>query len=80
MHNGTMATLEDVVDFYNAAAAMIAKKDRRLQPLDLSDDEKPIWWHFLNRCPARASTYRRLRLGEIDTDYPVIENWRNMQN
>jgi cytochrome c peroxidase len=39
MHNGVLATLEDVVRFYNDSEGDAPNKDELLGPLNLSDDE-----------------------------------------
>ena len=47
-HSGPVKTLEEVVWFYNRAAAGAgrsrARSRRRSPPLGLTDDEVPTWW------------------------------------
>lgn len=40
MHNGVLATLEDVVDFYNVGGGEHVNKSELIQPLGLTDQEK----------------------------------------
>lgn len=39
MHDGSLATLKDVVDFYNKGGGTDANKSNLIQPLNLTDDE-----------------------------------------
>ena len=47
MHSGTLATLEDVVRFYNAGGGSVATKDPILVPLGLSESEIGLLVAFL---------------------------------
>ena len=47
MHSGALATLGDVVDFYNAGGGNGANKSALLKPLDLNDAEKADLVAFL---------------------------------
>lgn len=47
MHNGIFASLEDVVEFYNAGGGTSERKDKRLKPLNLTDNEKSDLVAFL---------------------------------
>jgi cytochrome c peroxidase len=47
MHNGTLATLEAVVAFYNAGGGTHANKSPRLRPLGLTVDEQRALVEFL---------------------------------
>jgi cytochrome c peroxidase len=51
MHSGQLATLEDVIDFYNAgggdAGSSGIMKDSRVVPLGLSADDKADLVEFL---------------------------------
>ena len=40
MHNGVLATLGDVIDFYDRGGGEDANKSPLIEPLDLSDEEK----------------------------------------
>jgi cytochrome c peroxidase len=48
MHNGVFATLEEVVDFYNAGGGAVAGKSPLVKPLNLSAQEKADLVAFLN--------------------------------
>jgi cytochrome c peroxidase len=47
MHDGSLATLEDVVDFYNDGGRANPYLDPRIAPLDLSDQERRALVAFL---------------------------------
>ena len=47
MHNGTLATLEDVVEFYNQGGGKDSNKDAALKPLGLTAEEKAALGAFL---------------------------------
>ncbi len=47
MHDGSLPTLEDVVDFYSDGARKNPYLDPELRPLKLSDDEKTALAAFL---------------------------------
>ena len=47
MHNGSLRTLEDVVEFYDAGGRANPNLSPRMQPLDLSDEEKQALVAFL---------------------------------
>lgn len=53
MHDGQLATLEDVVAFYNEGGGPRASKDQRLQPLGLSDQEQVDLVEFLKTLSGR---------------------------
>lgn len=81
MHNGMIATLADVVAFYNAGGGDDANKDARIKPLDLSADEQADLVAFLEALsgdPLTGPEY--VWDGDISTNYPTIENWRDVSN
>lgn len=80
MHNGTMESLEQVVDFYNAGGGNSANKDKRLHPLNLNDEEKTNLVDFLKSLSGNSFDVPSYNPGEIDTEYPVIADWRNQKN
>ncbi|WP_310621413.1 cytochrome-c peroxidase [Flexibacterium corallicola] len=80
MHNGMLKTLEDVVAFYNAGGGEDPNKDPALKPLGLSDDEQKNLVAFLTSLSGDPLTGSEFVADEIDTDYPVIENWRETKN
>jgi cytochrome c peroxidase len=47
MHNGSLPTLEDVVEFYNRGGNANLHLDEELRPLNLDDDEKKALIEFL---------------------------------
>jgi len=80
MHNGMLATLEDVIDFYNRGGGNAANKDTRLHPLSLGDEEKTNLADFLRSLSGNSFDVPSYNPGEIDTDYPAIANWRDKKN
>ncbi|MCV6577300.1 MAG: photosynthetic protein synthase I [Cohaesibacter sp.] len=80
MHNGTMATLADVVAFYNAGGGDAADKDPALKPLNLSDKEQKQLVAFLEALSGDVLNGKDFVPEEIDTEYPVIENWLKAKN
>jgi cytochrome c peroxidase len=47
MHDGSLATLEAVIDFYDRGAGADPGRDSRLRPLGLTDDQKSALLAFL---------------------------------
>ncbi len=80
MHNGMLASLEDVVEFYNKGGGNSANKDKRLHPLNLTAEEKTSLVDFLKSLSGNSFDVPTYNAGEIDTDYPVISDWRNTPN
>ena len=80
MHNGTIATLEEVVDFYNGGGGEAANIDPLLKPLDLSDGEKADLVEFLKSLSGNSFDVPAYNPGEFDTDYTVIADWLNKKN
>jgi len=81
MHNGMIATLADVVAFYNDGGGDDANKDERMTPLGLSAEEQADLVAFLEALsgdPLTGPEY--VWDGEIPTNYPAIENWRDVSN
>ena len=81
MHNGMIATLADVVAFYNAGGGEDANKDERIKPLDLSADEQADLVAFLEALsgdPLTGPEY--VWEDKIPTNYVAIENWRDVKN
>lgn len=56
MHDGSIATLEDVIDFYNKGPQKDAKLDPDMQPLNLSDLEKKALKSFLHSLNGRLQS------------------------
>ncbi len=72
MHNGTIATLEGVVDFKNRGGG----EGSELKPLNLSADEKKALVAFLKSLSGDEITVDPPTIPE----YQVISNWREMPN
>ena len=47
MHDGSMGTLEEVIEFYNRGGNANSYLDPEIRPLDLTDDEKRALLAFL---------------------------------
>jgi cytochrome c peroxidase len=81
MHNGTMATLEDVVAFYNKGGGDDANKDPRLRPLGLSRDERANLVAFLKSLSGDPLTgSEHVWKEKINVNYAVIKDWVTKQN
>ncbi|WP_457647428.1 cytochrome-c peroxidase [Profundibacter sp.] len=81
MHNGMIATLADVVAFYNNGGGDDPNKDERIKPLGLSDAEQADLVAFLEALsgdPLTGPEY--VWEDEIPTNYTAIENWRDVSN
>jgi len=81
MHNGMLATLEDVVAFYDVGGGDDPNKDARLQPLGLSDTEKSDLVAFLNALTGEPLTDAEHVWSEpINVNYAAIEDWLEKRN
>jgi len=80
MHNGTIATLGDVIEFYNAGGGEAKNKDKTLKPLDLSEKEKANLLAFLQSLSGNSFDVPAYNPGEFDTEYTVITDWLNKKN
>ncbi len=80
MHNGMIASLEEVVDFYNAGGGESMNKDQVLKPLSLSDEEKTNLVDFLKSLSGDSFDVPAYNPGEFDTEYTVIADWLNQKN
>jgi len=47
MHDGSIETLEEVIEHYNSGGANHRNQDERIKPLDLNDEQKQDILHFL---------------------------------
>lgn len=56
MHDGALATLEDVVDFYDQGGGNVAGQDRLIVPLSLTPEDKAALVAFLVLSTARSSS------------------------
>ena len=80
MHNGTFATLEEVVDFYDAGGGDDPLKDQRLKPLGLVPSEKADLIAFLEALSGESFDTDDYVWREDDYGYALIENWREATN
>ncbi len=80
MHNGMLATLEDVVDFYNQGGGVDRNKDQRLKPLDLKASEKTDLVAFLQALSGDPLTSDEFVWSKNDYSYQLIENWTQVKN
>ena len=80
MHNGVFATLEAVVDFYDAGGGDDQLKDRRLRPLGMVPSEKADLIAFLESLSGESFDIDAYVWREDDYGYALIENWRETIN
>ncbi|MFB9216030.1 cytochrome-c peroxidase [Vibrio sinaloensis] len=80
MHNGMLATLEDVVAFYNQGGGQDTHKDPRVQPLNLSKQEQANLVAFLESLSSQPLTSEQHVWKHHDYDYELISDWRNVKN
>lgn len=55
MHDGSLATLEEVVDFYAQGGRANPALDRRMRPIDFTTEEKEALFAFLRTLSGRVS-------------------------
>ncbi len=81
MHNGMLATLKDVVAFYNAGGGKDANKDGALKPLGLSAKEQADLVAFLEALSGDPLSGPKFTWPEkIPANYKPIENWLEVKN
>ena len=81
MHNGMVATLADVVEFYNQGGGKDSRKDALLKPLELSDAEKTDLIAFLEALSGDPLTSDKHVWKEAyPNEYPVIADWTKVRN
>jgi cytochrome c peroxidase len=81
MHNGMMASLEDVVAFYNNGGGDDPNKDPRIKPLGLSDVEQSELVAFLTALSGDPLTGEEFVWPKkINVNYQPIENWLEKTN
>ncbi|MCP3868452.1 MAG: photosynthetic protein synthase I [Gammaproteobacteria bacterium] len=81
MHNGMIGTLAEVVEFYNGGGGKDSRKSDKLKALNLSAEEKQDLVAFLESLsgdPLTGPGY--VWSEEYPSEYPVIENWRQVRN
>ena len=80
MHNGTMASLEEVVEFYNNGGGNDPNKDARPKPLGLVPREKSDLIAFLEALSSDSFDTDDYVWRDDDFNYAVFEDWRNARN
>jgi cytochrome c peroxidase len=81
MHNGMVATLDDVVEFYNQGGGKDSKKSELLKPLGLSAGEKKELVAFLEALSGDPLTSdKHVWKEEYPAEYPVIADWTKARN
>ncbi len=80
MHNGTLATLEDVVEFYDQGGGDDPNKDPRLKPLGLTRGEKAELVEFLKALSGDSFDQPAYVWEADDYGYEVISDWQNAKN
>jgi cytochrome c peroxidase len=80
MHNGMLATLEDVVEFYNQGGGDDPNKDPRLKPLELTRGEKADLVEFLKSLSGASYNQPAYVWEKDDYGYEVVPDWKNATN
>lgn len=81
MHNGMLASLPDVVAFYNAGGGKDSKKSKLLKPLGLSKSQQGDLVAFLEALSGDQLTGSDFVWDKkYPSEYPVIENWTQVKN
>ncbi len=81
MHNGMLATLDDVVAFYNNGGGKDSKKSPLLKPLGLSKGEqKDLVAFLLSLSGDQLTTAEHVWQGSYPAEYPAIKDWKNVRN
>ena len=79
MHNGMVATLDDVIEFYNKGGGpdRPGLKDSAMKPLNLSKSEKSDLKAFLL---SLSGSDPSIKVPQIPVSYTVIADWANTKN
>ncbi|MHA1548555.1 MAG: cytochrome-c peroxidase [Alphaproteobacteria bacterium] len=81
MHNGVIATLEDVVAFYNAGGGDDPNKDPRIKPLGLSREERSNLVAFLDALSGDPLTGpEHVWSDPININYTPFDDWLEKTN
>ncbi len=81
MHNGMLATLADVVEFYNQGGGSDSNKDALLKPLGLSVQEKSDLVAFLESLSGDPLTGPdHVYSQKIPQKYEPVESWLTVKN
>lgn len=80
MHNGTLGTLAEVVEFYDQGGGNHPNKDSRLRPLGLIPSEKSDLVAYLEALSGDSFDTDEYVWRADDYGYTLIENWRETAN
>ncbi len=81
MHNGTLETLADVVNFYAAGGGDAPNKSKLLKPLELSVKERADLVSFLESLSGTPLTSEEhVWKEDFPSTYPAIPDWENTPN
>ena len=80
MHNGVFETLSEVVAFYNQGGGDDENKDPLIRPLSLTAEEQNNLVEFLEALSGDQLIGPDFESANVDTEYPVISNWRESEN
>lgn len=80
MHNGMLATLEEVIDFYDQGGGQDSNKDKKLKSLNLTDAEKSNLLEFLKSLSGDPLTGEKYEWLEYDFGYEYTEGWADAKN
>ncbi|MDX8411781.1 MAG: cytochrome c peroxidase, partial [Mariprofundaceae bacterium] len=85
MHNGMLATLDDVINFYNNGGGVDPNKDAAIKPLHLSKKEKGNLKAFLlslsgDPLTGPEYTVSKDQIKVMMQPYKAINNWLNVKN
>jgi cytochrome c peroxidase len=81
MHNGTIKTLEGVVNFYNNGGGKDSNKSKQLKKLRLKKSEKKDLVAFLKSLSGDSLTGSKyVWTQKYPSVYPAIKDWKNVRN
>ncbi len=80
MHNGMLATLPEVVAFYNAGGGQDSNKSDKIKPLNLTDKEQKDLVAFLGSLSGDKLDSAKHVWTKNDYSYQLIKNWLNAKN
>ena len=79
MHNGTIGSIADVVDFYNGGGGHDDVLPNELKALGLSNSEKKDLVAFLESLSSAKMPFGDLRV-KVPQEYPFMENWLDVKS
>jgi len=81
MHNGMFRSLSDIVSYFNDGGEHVPNLDEKVKPLGMSFLERQDLVEFLEALSGDPLTGpEHVWEGNITTNYPAIENWREQEN